>query len=102
MKKMILAGLAGLSIALASGAAMADEKLAVESTPVAVLADRPETKAILDMVLPGLTSHPSFEQFKSMTLKELQSYSSGAMTDEQLAKVQAELDALAKSAQPSR
>lgn len=101
MKKMILAGLAGLSIALASGAAMAADKMSVESTPIADLADKPETKAILDKELPGLTAHPDFDQFKGMTLKALQPMSGGAMTDEQLAKVQADLDAHAKSGQHS-
>jgi hypothetical protein len=102
MKKMILAGLAGLSIALASGAAMADDKLTVESTPIADLADKPETKAILDKDLPGLTAHPAFDQFKGMSLKALQPMSGGNLTDEQLAVVQADLDALAKAKQPSR
>ena len=102
MKKMILAGLAGLSIALASGAAMADDKLSVDATPIADLADKPETKAVLDKDLPGLTAHPAFEQFKGMTLKALQPMSGGNLTDEQLAKVQADLDALSKTDKPSR
>lgn len=96
MKKMILASLAGLSIAFASGAAMAGDKLTVDATPIADLAAKPETKAILDKDLPGLTAHPAFDQFKAMTLKALQPMSGGNLTDEQLAAVQADLDALAK------
>ncbi|MEY4249773.1 MAG: hypothetical protein RJA87_1406 [Pseudomonadota bacterium] len=102
MKKMILAGLAGLSVALASSAAIAADKLTVDATPIAELADKPETKAILDKDLPGLTTHPAFDQFKGMTLKALQPMSGGVVTDEQLAAVQAGLDALAVKDTPSR
>jgi len=102
MKKMILASLAGLSIAFASGAAMAGDKLTVDATPIADLAAKPETKAILDKDLPGLTAHPAFDQFKAMTLKALQPMSGGNLTDEQLAAVQADLDALAKKDTTSR
>ena len=102
MKKMILASLAGLSIAFAAGAALAADKLTVDETPIADLAATPETKAILDKDLPGLTAHPAFDQFKGMTLKALQPMSGGVLTDEQLAAVQAGLDALAKKDTPSR
>ena len=102
MKKMIIAGLAGLSIALASSTAFAADKLTVDATPIAELADKPETKAILDKDLPGLTTHPAFDQFKGMTLKALQPMSGGVVTDEQLAAVQAALDALAVKDTPSR
>jgi len=102
MKKMILASLAGLSIAFASGAAMAGDKLTIDATPIADLAAKPETKAILDKDLPGLTAHPAFDQFKAMTLKALQPMSGGNLTDEQLAAVQADLDALAKTDTTSR
>jgi len=102
MKKMILASLAGLSIAFASGAAMAGDKLTIDATPIADLAAKPETKAILDKDLPGLTAHPAFDQFKAMTLKALQPMSGGNLTDEQLAAVQADLDALAKKDTTSR
>ena len=102
MKKMILASLAGLSIAFAGGAALAADKLTVDATPIADLAATPETKAILDKDLPGLTAHPAFDQFKGMTLKALQPMSGGVVTDEQLAAVQAGLDALAKKDTPSR
>jgi hypothetical protein len=81
---------------------MAADKLTVDATPIADLAATPETKAILDKDLPGLTAHPAFDQFKGMTLKALQPMSGGVVTDEQLAAVQAGLDALAKKDTPSR
>jgi len=96
MKKLLAAGLAGLSLTLAAGAAFAEDPPSVEKTPIADLAAKPETKAILDKDVPGLTAHPAFEQFKAMTLKALQPMSQGQLTDEQLAAVQADLDKLPK------
>jgi hypothetical protein len=96
MKKTLAAGLAGLSLMLAAGAAFADDKLSVDATPIEQLAAKPETKAILDKDVPGLTAHPAFDQFKAMTLKALQPMSQGQLTDEQIAAVQADLDKLPK------
>jgi hypothetical protein len=97
MKKSLVAGLAGLSLMFAAGAALAaDPAPSVDATPIADLAAKPETKAILDKDVPGLTAHPAFEQFKAMTLKALQPMSQGALTDAQLAAVQADLDKLPK------
>jgi hypothetical protein len=68
----------------------------VEATPIADLIANPEAKAVLDKDIPGLTSHPALEQFKAMTLKQLQPMSQGALTDEMLVATQADLDKLKK------
>lgn len=94
MLKSIAAGLAGLSLALAAGAALAAEAMTVDATPIADLAANPAAKTILDKDVPGLTAHPAFEQFKGMTLTALQPLSQGALTDEQIAAVKADLAAL--------
>ena len=99
MKKMLAAGLAGLSLslmALTAPAFAADPAPTVDKTPIADLAAKPETKAILDKDVPGLTAHPAFDQFKGMTLKDLQPMSQGQLTDAQIAAVQADLDKLPK------
>jgi TonB family protein len=85
-----------------NGAAFQDEKLTIDATSIADLAANPKTKVILDKELPGLTAHPAFDQFKGMTLKALQPMSGGNLTDEQLAAVQAGLDAFAKKDTTSR
>jgi hypothetical protein len=82
--------------ASASAAAPAAGAPSIDSTPIEELAAKPETKAVLDKDLPGLTSHPAYDQFKSMTLKQLQPMSQGALTDAQLAQVQADLAKLGK------
>ncbi|WP_304169788.1 hypothetical protein [Phenylobacterium aquaticum] len=99
MKKTLAAGLVGLTLsfgALAAAPAFAQGGPSVDSTPIADLAAKPETKAILDKDVPGLTAHPAFDQFKGMTLKALQPMSGGQLTDDQIAAVQADLDKLPK------
>ena len=100
MKKTLLAGLAGLSIAFAAGAALAEGAKSVDSTPISELAADPAGKAALDKELPGLTEHPAYEQFKSMTLRQLQPMSGGVISDERLAAVQAALDKTAQGSGP--
>lgn len=64
-------------------------------TPLETVVADPAAKAVLDKTLPNLAKHPAFEQFKAMSLRQLQPYSQGAISDEALAKVDADLKALA-------
>lgn len=64
-------------------------------TPLETVVADPAAKAALDKTLPNLAKHPAFEQFKGMSLRQLQPYSQGAISDEALAKVDADLKALA-------
>jgi len=63
-------------------------------TAIVDIANSPEGKAVLDRHLPNLLSHPSYEQFKSLSLKQVQPYSNGGITDDQLAAIDAELKTL--------
>ena len=63
-------------------------------TPIADIAAAPAGKAVLDQQLPGLLSHPAYESFKAFSLKALQPYSNGLITDERLAAVETGLKAL--------
>ncbi|HEX7854811.1 MAG TPA: hypothetical protein VF503_14065 [Sphingobium sp.] len=63
----------------------------VESTDIGTLLDNPAAKAILDKYLPGFSSNPQIDMARSMTLKSVQQYSPDTMTDDTLAKVQADL-----------
>ncbi|WP_312166517.1 hypothetical protein [Phenylobacterium sp.] len=104
--KTFTAGLVGLSLslgALAAGPALAQDAhaehaaaLSAEDTPIADIAASAEGKAALDKNLPGLTDHEAYEQFKGMSLKQVQPMSQGAITDEQLKALQADLDQLNK------
>lgn len=103
MNKMLAAGLAGLAMsfgALAAAPVLAQDAAAapaaapasVDATPVMQLVDNPATKAVVDKHIPQLASHPAYDQFKEMTLKQLQPLSQGAITDEMLVALQADLD----------
>ncbi|MEZ0244846.1 MAG: hypothetical protein ACAH11_15840 [Sphingomonas sp.] len=63
-------------------------------TPIEVLAADEKAKAVLTADLPDLLPHPSYEQFKGMSLRQVQPYSQGALTDELLVKVEADLAAI--------
>lgn len=55
------------------------------------LLDNPATKAILVKHVPDLVSNAQIEMARGMTLKQIQSYSSDSVTDEVLAKIDADL-----------
>ena len=65
-------------------------------SPIQDIAANPAGKAILDKDLPGLTSHPAYDQFKAMSLKDVAPMSNGAISDAALAKTGADLAALPK------
>lgn len=63
-------------------------------TPVEQLMANPKTKAVLDADLPTLASHPSYEMFKGMSLNQLAPMSNGAIGDDLLKKLAADLAAV--------
>lgn len=52
------------------------------------------TAAIIQKHLPGIDQHPAYDQFKTMSLIQLQPWSGGVVTDEIIAAVKADLEAL--------
>ena len=70
--------------------APAAAKLTIDSSIEAIAAN-PKGKAILDAQFPGMLAHESYPMFKGMSLKQVQPYAQGRITDEQVAKVAAEL-----------
>jgi hypothetical protein len=63
-------------------------------TPIEALVADARAKAVLDKHLPGIDQHPAYEQFKALSLKALAPYSQGLITDEMLAKIEADLTAI--------
>lgn len=63
----------------------------VAGTDIGTLIDTPETKAVLDKYLPGFTANEQIAMARSLTLKSLQQYTPDTMTDEALAKIDADL-----------
>ena len=63
----------------------------VEGTDVGTLLDNPTTKAVLDKLLPGLSTNPQIDMARAMTLKQVQGYAPDKIKDEALVQVDAEL-----------
>lgn len=101
--KFLVAG--AIVAAMLSSAAMAQQtpapaaapapaaKLGLD-TPIETLLADEKAKAVLDTDIPGLSSHPALDQFKAMSLRAVQPFSNGALTDEMLKKVETDLAAL--------
>ncbi|MFA5969453.1 MAG: hypothetical protein WC816_09460 [Sphingomonas sp.] len=60
-------------------------------TPIETIVADPKGKAVIEADIPPLTSHPAFDQFKSMSLRALQPLSGGAISDDLLKKVETDL-----------
>lgn len=68
------------------------------TTPIATLAKDPATRPVLDLFMPGVTSHPKYFDFQWLTPRELQRFDS-RLTPEVLTLMDAAL--LASKAPPS-
>lgn len=63
-------------------------------TPIETIAANPAAKTVLDTDLQNITAHPMYDQFKSMSLNQLQPMSQGQLSDAAMAKVKTDLAAL--------
>lgn len=79
--------------ATATPAAASTAKFTLD-TPIETIAADPKGKAVLDTDLKNITAHPMYDQFKQMSLAQVQPMSQGALTDAALAKVKADLEAI--------
>jgi hypothetical protein len=68
-------------------------KLTIDSPIEALMAD-PKAKAAVEASMPGVDAHPAYGQFKAMSLKQVQPFSNGAITEDMLAKIEAALSAI--------
>ncbi|MAO97268.1 MAG: hypothetical protein CL803_13035 [Citromicrobium sp.] len=60
-------------------------------TPIQTLMADEAARDVVLAELPGLDEHPAYGQFKAMSLKAVQPYSQGMVTDEMLANISAGL-----------
>lgn len=67
------------------------------STLVGIILDDPDARAIVDSYLPGFSEHPDIDQGRGFTLNFMQKFDREAITDEKLANINADFEALAKS-----
>ncbi|GLK50398.1 hypothetical protein GCM10017620_33720 [Brevundimonas intermedia] len=94
---LLLVGAASAQTAPAPAQAPAHDEHHARPTiesPIEALVNDPATKAVLEKHLPGMDKHPAYGQFKAMTLRQVAPYSQGAITDEKIAAIDADLKAL--------
>jgi hypothetical protein len=63
-------------------------------TPIERIAASPEARAVLERELPGFTTHPQYEQFKTMSLDALAAMFPDAVPHERVKVVDAALRAI--------
>jgi hypothetical protein len=92
-----LAAVAAVSPAVAADAASATTpapKFSTATTTIGELIDNPATKAVLEKHLTALVGNPQIEMARGMTLKQVQGFAGDQLSDEVLAKVDADLAAI--------
>lgn len=77
----------------AAGAPAATAKYTLD-TPIETIAADPKGKAVLDADIPGMTAHPEYDNFKAMSLNQVQPMSGGAISPEALTKTATDLAAI--------
>lgn len=63
----------------------------VTDTDIGTLLDDPAAKAVLEKHIPGFSANPQVDLARSMTLKSVQSFAADVLTDDALAKIDADL-----------
>jgi para-nitrobenzyl esterase len=99
----LIAIAAGLAILAAGGAAVAQpapaaaaaaDHYSTSTTPIGTLLDDPAAKAVLVKYIPAVVSNPQIDVARGMTLKDAQQYAPDMVSNDTLAKIDAELAAL--------
>ena len=94
MKSVALAAIAAVSlapVAVAQTAAPATAAAAAKfnlDTPIQDIVADAKAKAALDGAVPGVSTHASYDMFKSMSLNQLKAYAADQLTPEVLAKAE--------------
>lgn len=90
MSKLFAAFMAGAALSLATVSVVSAENAPAPAvaakfsadTPIESIVANPDAKAVLDKVVPGVSSHPQYEAFKGLSLRQLAPYSEGKITDD--------------------
>ena len=101
LRILVLAGLLAGALPVVTPALAADAPAAaaarysVETTLVGKMLDDPEANALLKRMIPTVYANEMFQSMgRDLTLKAIQQYEPEALSDANLAKLQAELDKL--------
>ena len=96
IRHALIAGLVALAapatIAYADApATTAKAGYSTADSDLGTLLDNPATKAVLSKYIADMISNPQIDMARSMTLRQLQSYAGDKLSDDTLAKIDAEL-----------
>lgn len=83
--------------AVSATAVQADDVAAVRltlDTPIETIYADPAGAAVMEANIPGMNKHEMYDMFKAMSLRAVQPYSQGMLTDELMAKIEKELAAI--------
>lgn len=81
--------------ALAQAAPAEGDRYSVSKTLVGTLLDDPAAAAVLEKMIPTVYANPMFQDAgRALSLKDIQQYEPEVLNDDNLAKIQAELDKL--------
>lgn len=94
MSHHLLAAAAAVTV-IAAPAYAAETKYSTAETQIGTLLDNPETKAVLDKHIPSFASNPQISMARAMTLKQIQGFAGDGLSDELLAKIDADLAKIA-------
>jgi hypothetical protein len=88
MRKLVLAA-ALLAASVPAAAYAEDAKFSTATTPISELVANPEAKAVLEKRMPQIMQYAG--QLGTSTLKQLQGMAQGAISDQMLADIDADL-----------
>src|SRR5665213_4219649 len=86
----MLAPVSAFSQAPAPAAPAAAAHYSTAGTDLGTLMDNPQTKAVLDKYIPQMINNPQIQQGRGYTLKAIQGFAPQAVTDDMLAKIDAD------------
>jgi hypothetical protein len=87
---LVVAAAASVAFAQPAAAPTADH-YSTSTTPIGSLLDDPAAKAVLVKYIPQVVSNPQIDMARGMTLKDTQQYAPDMVSDDVLAKIDADL-----------
>ena len=81
----------------AQGSASPAPAYSTTQTDIGTLLDNPQARAVLDKHMPSFAANPQIEMARAMTLRQIQSFAADMLTDDVLAKVDADLAKIIKA-----
>lgn len=92
---LALAGMAAPAVAAdAPPASSPAARYSSTASSIGDLVDNPATKAVLEKHLPALVGNPQIEMARSLTLKQVQGFAADLLSDDVLARIDADLAAI--------